>query len=137
MHKEVPKLLDTYIIYPISDNAWISPVQIVPKKGGITVVKNDKNELIPTRTIIGWKMCIDYRRLNDASRKGHFPLPFIDQMHERLSGHAYYYLLDGYLGYNQITIALEDQEKTTFTCPYDTFAYRRMPFRLCNAPFTF
>ena len=125
------------IIYPISDSSWVSPVQCVPKKGGMTVVKNDKNELIPTRTVTGWRVCIDYRKLNDATRKDHFPLPFIDQMLERLSGHDYYCFLDGYSGYNQIPLAPEDQEKTTFTCPYDTFAYRRMPFGLCNAPATF
>ena len=64
-------------------------------------------------------------------------MPFIDQMLDRLEGHSHYYFLDGYSGYNQIEIALEDQEKTTFTCPYDTFSFRRMPFRLCNAPATF
>ena len=135
--KEVVKLLDAGIIYPISDSAWISPVQVVPKKGGITVVKNENNELIPTRTVTGWRVCIDYRKLNDATRKDHYPLPFIDQMLERLAGYKYYCFLDGYSGYNQIPIAPEDQEKTTFTCPYGTFAYRRMPFGLCNAPATF
>ncbi|XP_021834473.1 uncharacterized protein LOC110774242, partial [Prunus avium] len=134
---EVLKLLDAGIIYPISDSSWVSPVQVVPKKGGITVVKNDKNELIPTRTTTGWRVCIDYRKLNTATRKDHFPLPFIDQMLERLAGHSYYCFLDGYSGYNQIPIAPEDQEKTTFTCPFGTFAYRRMPFGLCNAPATF
>ena len=137
VHKEVLKLLDAGIVYPISDNAWVSRVQVVPKKGGITMIKNDNNELIPTRMVTGWRMCIDCRRLNDATRKDHFPLPFIDQMLERLAGHAYYCFLDGYSGYNQIAIAPEDQEKTTFTCPYGTFAYRRMPFGLCNAPATF
>ena len=82
-------------------------------------------------------MCIDYQKLNAATHKDPFSLPFIDQMLERLSGQAYYFFLDGYSGYNQIKIALEDQEKTTFTCPYGTFAYRRMPFGLCNAPVTF
>ena len=82
-------------------------------------------------------MCIDYRKLNSATRKDHFPLPFIDQMLERIAGHVFYCFLDGYSGYNQIAIAPEDQEKTTFTCPYGTFAYRRMPFGLCNAPATF
>src|SRR5436189_6401490 len=79
-------------------------------------------------------------RLQEAQyryKKGHFPLPFIDQMLERLAGHSHYCFLDGYSGYNQIPIAPEDQEKTTFTCPYGTYAYRRMPFGLCNAPATF
>ncbi|RVW66239.1 Retrovirus-related Pol polyprotein from transposon 17.6 [Vitis vinifera] len=82
-------------------------------------------------------VCIDYRRLNSVTRKDHFPLPFMDQVLERVSGHPFYYFLDGYSGYFQIEIDLEDQEKTTFTCPFGTFAYRRMPFGLCNAPATF
>ncbi|XP_019098328.1 PREDICTED: uncharacterized protein LOC109131613 [Camelina sativa] len=135
--KEILKLLDAGIIYPISDSTWVSPVHCVPKKGGITVVKNEKDEFIPTRTITGHRMCIDYRKLNAASRKDHFPLPFIDQMLERLANHPYYCFLDGYSGFFQIPIHPNDQEKTTFTCPYGTFAYRRMPFGLCNAPATF
>ncbi|KAH9768606.1 hypothetical protein KPL71_011668 [Citrus sinensis] len=135
--KEILKLLNVGIIYPISDSKWVSPVQVVPKKSGITVVKNEENELVPTRVQTGWRVCIDYRKLNAATRKDHFPLPFIDQMLERLSGHSHYCFLDGYLGYNQIVIAPEDQEKMTFTCPFGTFAYRRMPFGLCNAPATF
>ncbi|KAG8485336.1 hypothetical protein CXB51_021415 [Gossypium anomalum] len=111
--------------------------EVVPKKGDITVVANKKNELIPTRTVMGWRVCIDYRKLNDATRKDHFPLPFIDQMLEILSGHMYYCLLDGLSGYFQIPIAPEDQEKMIFTCLYCTFAYRRMLFGLCNAPATF
>ncbi|GJZ05381.1 reverse transcriptase domain-containing protein, partial [Tanacetum coccineum] len=103
---EIVKLLDSGIIYPISD-------------------------------ITGWRVCIDYRKLNDATRKDHFPLPFIDQMLECLCENEYYYFLDGFLGFFQIPIAPEDQEKTTFTCPYGTFAYRRMPFGLCNAPANF
>jgi len=82
-------------------------------------------------------MCIDYRKLNLMTRKYHFPLPFMDQILERVAGHEFYCFLDGYSGYNQIEIALEDLEKTTFTCPFGTFAYRRMPFGLCNAPATF
>ncbi|GKB59500.1 reverse transcriptase domain-containing protein [Tanacetum coccineum] len=135
--KEVEKLLDAGLIYPISDSPWVSPVHCVPKKGGFTVVENDKNELIPTRLVTGWRVCIDYRKLNEATRKDHFPLPFMDQMLERLAGNEYYCFLDGFSGYFQIPIDPKDQEKTTFTCPYGTFAYRRMPFGLCNAPGTF
>ncbi|KAI3732622.1 hypothetical protein L1987_63829 [Smallanthus sonchifolius] len=135
--KEVLKLLDVGVIYPISDSPWVSPTQVVPKKGGMTMVMNEKNELIPSRTVTGWRVCIDYRKLNDATRKDHFPLPFIDQMLERLAGQQFYCFLDGFSGYFQIPIAPEDQDKTTFTCPYGTYAYRRMPFGLCNAPATF
>ena len=70
---EVIKLLDAGIIYPISDSSWVSLVQVVPKKGGMAVVANEKNELIPTRTVTGWRVCIDYRKLNDATRKDNFP----------------------------------------------------------------
>ncbi|GJS96520.1 reverse transcriptase domain-containing protein [Tanacetum coccineum] len=118
-------------------NPWVSPVHCVPKKGGMTVITNDENELIPTRLVTGWRVCIDYRKLNEATRKDHFPLPFMDQMLERLAGNEYYCFLDGFSGYFQIPIDPKDQEKTTFTCPYGTFAYRRMPFGLCNAPGTF
>ncbi|GJV54441.1 reverse transcriptase domain-containing protein [Tanacetum coccineum] len=135
--KEVIKLLDAGLIYPISDSQWVSPVHCVPKKGGMTVVANENNELIPTRLVTGWRVCIDYRKLNDATRKDHFPLPFMDQMLERLAGNEFYCFLDGFSGYFQIPIDPKDQEKTTFTCPYGTFAYRRMPFGLCNAPGTF
>ncbi|GKA52763.1 reverse transcriptase domain-containing protein [Tanacetum coccineum] len=135
--KEVEKLLDAGLIYPISDSPWVSPVHCVPKKGGMTVVKNDENDLIPTRLVTGWRVCIDYRKLNEATRKDHFPLPFMDQMLERLAGNQYYCFLDGFSGYFHIPIDPKDQEKTTFTCPYGRFAYRRMPFGLCNAPCTF
>ncbi|KAD3336600.1 hypothetical protein E3N88_32119 [Mikania micrantha] len=135
--KEVLKLMDAGLIYPISDSSWVSPTQVVPKKGGMTVITNEKNELIPSRTVTGWRVCIDYRKLNDATRKDPFPLPFIDQMLERLVGQQFYCFLDGFSGYFQIPIAPEDQEKTTFTCPYGTYAYRRVPFGLCNAPATF
>ncbi|XP_075475581.1 uncharacterized protein LOC142506460 [Primulina tabacum] len=97
---EVLKLLKAGVIYAISDSSWVSPVQVVPKKGGITVVRNENDELISTRTVSGWRVY-------------------------------------GYSGYNQIAIVPEDREKTTFTCPYGTFAFRRMPFGLCNAPATF
>ena len=135
--KEVLKLLDIGVIYPIVDNKWVSPTQVVPKKSGVIVVANENNELIPTRVTLGWRVCIDYRKLNAGTRKDHFPLPFVDQMSERVAGHEFYCFLDGYSGYNQIEIALEDQEKTTFTCPFGTFAFRKMSFGLCNALGTF
>ncbi|GJT90703.1 hypothetical protein Tco_1079548 [Tanacetum coccineum] len=97
--KEVEKLLDAGLIYPISDSPWVSPVHCVPKKGGMTVVTNDDNELVPTRLVTGWRVCIDYRKLNEATRKDHFPLPFMDQMLERLAGNEYYCFLDGFSGY--------------------------------------
>ncbi|GJR35240.1 reverse transcriptase domain-containing protein [Tanacetum coccineum] len=125
------------MIYPISDRLWVSPVHCVPKKGGITIVANEENELILTCLVTGWRVCIDYRKLNEATRKDHFPLPFMDQMLKRLAGNKFYYFLDGFLGYFQISIDPQDQEKTSFTYPYGTFAYRRMPFGLCNAPGTF
>nr|GEV57745.1 reverse transcriptase domain-containing protein [Tanacetum cinerariifolium] len=135
--QEVLKLLDVGLIHPISDSPWVSLVHCVPKKGGFTVVENEDNELILTRLVTGWHVCIDYHKLNEATRKDHFPLPFMDQMLKKLAGNQYYYFLDGFSGYFQIPIDLKDQEKTTFTCPYKMFAYRRMPFGLCNAPGTF
>ncbi|GJZ18575.1 reverse transcriptase domain-containing protein [Tanacetum coccineum] len=135
--KEIVKLLDTGIIYSIADSPWVSPIHCVPKKGGITVVTNKKDELVPTRTITSWRVCIDYRKLNKATAKDHFPLPFMDKMLERLAGNKYFCFLDGFSGYFQIPIDTMDQEKTTFTCPFGTYAYRRMPFDLCNAPTTF
>nr|GEY84461.1 reverse transcriptase domain-containing protein [Tanacetum cinerariifolium] len=105
--KKVEKLLDAGLIYLVSDNPWVSPVHCVPKKGGMTMITNDENKLVPTRLVTRWRVCIDYRKLNEVTR------------------------------YFQIPVDLKDQEKTTFTCPYGTFAYKRMPFRLCNAPGTF
>ncbi|GKC37813.1 DNA-directed DNA polymerase [Tanacetum coccineum] len=130
LEKEKGQLLRKY-------SSWVSPIHVVPKRGGMTVVLNDNNELIPSRTVTGRRVCIDYRKLNDATRKYHFPLPFIDQMLKHLCGNEYYCFLEGFSGFYQIPIALEDQEKTTFTCPYGTFAYRQMPFGLCNPPATF
>ncbi|RDX73363.1 Retrovirus-related Pol polyprotein, partial [Mucuna pruriens] len=129
--KKVTKLLAAGIIYPISNSQWVSPVQVVPKKSRMT------DELVPTRIQNSWQVCIDYRRLNQATRKDHLPLPFIDQVLENLSGKSHYCFLDDFSGYMQRHIALEDQHKTTFTCPFGTFAYTRMPFGLCNAPSTF
>nr|GFB85842.1 reverse transcriptase domain-containing protein [Tanacetum cinerariifolium] len=135
--KEIMKLLDTGIIYPIADSPWVSPIHCVPKKGGIIVFTNKNDELVLTRTVTRWRVCTDYRKLNQATAKDHFPLPFMDQMLERLAGNKYFCFLDGFLGYFQIPIDPNDQEKTKFTCPFSTYAYRRMPFCLCNAPATF
>ena len=109
----------------------------MPKKLGVTIVQNEKGEYIYTHLTIGWRVCIDYRILNEVTRKDHFPLPFIDQLLKRVSGHPFYYFLNGYSGYIQIDIATEDQEKTTFSCLFGTYAYRRIPFGLYNAPTTF
>ena len=97
--KEVLKLLDVGVIYPIVDSKRVSPTQEVPKKSGVTVVANEHNELIPTWATSGWRVCIDYRKLNAGP-------PFVDQMLERFAGHEFYCFLDGYSGYNQIEIAL-------------------------------
>jgi hypothetical protein len=137
MKKEVLKLLHAEIIYPIPYSDWVSPVQVVPKKGGMTIIENNKNELIPQPIITGWRMCIDYQKLSAATKKDHFPLPFIDEMLERLVKHSFFCFLNGYSGYHQIPIHPDDQGKTTFTCLYGTYAYRRMLFGLCNAPASF
>nr|GEX44422.1 DNA-directed DNA polymerase [Tanacetum cinerariifolium] len=92
--QEVLKLLDARLIYPIFDSPWVSLVHCVPKKDGFTVVENEENELISTRLVMGWRVCIDYHKLNEATRKDHFPLPFMDQMLERLTGNQYYCFLD-------------------------------------------
>nr|GEV04458.1 reverse transcriptase domain-containing protein [Tanacetum cinerariifolium] len=113
--QEVIKLLDAGLIYPISDSSWVSPEHCVPKKGGFTVVENEDNELIPTRLVTGWRVCIDYRKLNEATRKDHFPLPFMDQMLERLAGNQYYCFLDDFSGTFQrcmMTIFHDMIEKT-------------------------
>ena len=137
LRTEILKWWNGGVIYSISDSPWISPVHMVPKKSGITVTINEKGEEIPMRMTTGWRVCIDYRRLNAVTKKDHYPLPFIDQILEKLSGENYFCFLDGYSGYNQINIFPKDQEKTTFTCPIGTFAFNRMPFGLCNAPATF
>nr|GEV76986.1 reverse transcriptase domain-containing protein [Tanacetum cinerariifolium] len=110
---------------------------VIKNEGGFIVVENEENELILTRLVTSWYVCIDYRKLNEATRKDHFPLAFMDQMPKRLAGNHYYCFLNGFYGYFQIPIDPKDQEKTKFTCPYGTFAYRRMSYGLCNAPGTF
>ena len=110
---------------------------MVPTKSRVTTMQNERREDVPTCLTTSWRVCIDYRRLNAVTRKDHFPLPFIGQLLERFSGHPFYCFSDGHSGYFQIEIAGDDQEKTTFTCPFGTYAYKRMPFSLCNAPATF
>ena len=100
VRKEVLKWLNVGFIYAISDSPWVSLVHVVPKKGGFIVIRNEKNELIRIRTVTGWRVCIDYIKLNTAIRKDHYPLPFIDQMLDKLEGHSHYCFLDGYSGYN-------------------------------------
>ena len=97
------------------------------------MVPNEKNELVTMRPVTGWRVCIDYRKLNAWTEKDHFPMPFMVQMLDRFVENGWYCFLDGYLGYNQISIAPEDQEKTTITCPYGTFTFKRISFGLCNA----
>jgi len=121
---EVLKLLDADIMYLMSDYKWVSLIQYVPKKKGTIVMENEQKKLIAIRKIIGWQMCIGYMKPNKATQKDHFPLPFIDQMLEKLSTHAFCCCLDGYSRYLQVPLADKDMHKTIFTCPYKTFAYR-------------
>jgi hypothetical protein len=134
---KVIKLIEAGITYPIADSKWVFIVHCVPKKEGMPVVANANNELIPQRTVTDYRMCIDYRKLNKATRKDNYPLPFIDQMLEGLLKHSHFCYLDGYSGFSQIPVHKDDQGKTTLTFPFGTFTYKRMPFGLCNAPTTF
>lgn len=104
MKDDLQKLLDVNFIYPISDSKWASPLIVVPKKNG------------------KWRICVDYREFNKATKKYHFPLPFIDQVLDTLAGKKFFSFLDGFSGYNQIQIAPIDQGKTTFTYPWGTFS---------------
>lgn len=117
--EELQKWLNVNFIYLISDSKWVSPLVVVPKNNG------------------KWQICVDYRELKKATLKDYFPLPFIDQVLDTLAGKKYFSFLDGFSGYNQIQIAPEDQEKTTFTYLWGTYAYRVLPFGLYNAPTTF
>ena len=116
---EVKKLLQAGFIYPVEDSEWVSPVVVIPKKNG------------------KWQVCVDYRRLNAATKRDHFPLPFQDEILNEVAGHERYTVCDGYSGYFQIRIAEEDQRKTTFITPWGCFAYRVMPFGLTDALATF
>nr|GEU34596.1 reverse transcriptase domain-containing protein [Tanacetum cinerariifolium] len=92
--KEIITLLDTDTIHPIADSPWVSPVHCVPKKGGIIVVTNKNDELVPTRIVTDWRVSIDYRKLNEATANDHFPLSFMDQMLERLAGNKKFCFLN-------------------------------------------
>ena len=96
VRKEVLKWLDAGVVYPISDSSWVGPVQVVLKKRGTTVIRTENNALLPSQPVTGWRICIDYRKLNKATRKDHFPLLFLNQILDRLAAHEYYYFLDGY-----------------------------------------
>ncbi|KAG6557114.1 hypothetical protein Mapa_001041 [Marchantia paleacea] len=117
--EEIDKLKDAGFIYEVENSEWVSPIVIVKKKNGKL------------------RVCVDYKKLNAVTKKDYYPLPFIDEILEEVAGHEWYSFGDGYSGYNQIQIAPEDQLKTTFTTPWGTFAFRVMPFGLCNAPATF
>lgn len=82
--KDIIKWLDTWIIYPISRSVWVNPIKCVPNKGGMNIIENENNELITTGTVTGWRICVDYRKLNETTRNNHFPLPFIDKMLYRM-----------------------------------------------------
>ncbi|MCO5604218.1 hypothetical protein L7F22_058381 [Adiantum nelumboides] len=116
---EVRKLLNAGFIYPVEDSKWVSPVVVNSKKNG------------------KWRVCVDYKALNAATKRDHFPLPFQDEILNEVAGYERYTVCDGYSGYFQIRIAEEDQKKTTFVTPWGCFAYRVMPFGLTNAPATF
>nr|GEX12585.1 DNA-directed DNA polymerase [Tanacetum cinerariifolium] len=138
--KEVVKLIDAGLIYPISDSPWVSLVHCVPKKDGMIIVTNEDNELIPTRSVTGWRVCIDYRKLNEATRKDHFPLPFMDQMLEQLAGNEYYCFLDGFSGKGDENLAADhlsrlenphqsDHEKNEITKTFPLETLRMVTFR--------
>lgn len=137
VRKEVMELLNARIIYPISNSQWVSLIHVVPKKDKVTIVHNGKVELVVKCVESVWRICINCRKLNKATRKDYFSIPFIDQMLERLARHSNFYYLDKYFGFSQIPIHPDDQEKTMISCLYDIFSYRRMSFGLCNAPSTF
>ena len=117
--EELDKLLEVGFIYPVPHSEWVSPIVMVPKKNGKI------------------RICQGFRKLNAATKKDYFPLPFTDSILDAVAGHECYSFLDGFSGYNQVKIAKEDQLKTTFTTDWGTFAYKVMPFGLCNAPATF
>nr|GEZ25321.1 reverse transcriptase domain-containing protein [Tanacetum cinerariifolium] len=134
--QEVLKLLEGGLIYPISDSPWVSPIHCVPKKGGFTVVKNEDNELILTRLVTGWRVCIDYRKSNEATRKDHFPLPFMDNARE-ISGKSVLLFSRRFFWFFPNSHRFERSGENHIHLPIRNVSYRRMPFGLCNALGTF
>jgi hypothetical protein len=122
--KEIDRLLEAGLIYPVNNSEWVSPIVVVPKKVGV----DGKVKI---------RVCQDFQKLNSATKKDYFPLPFTDIILDHVAGHQRYSFLDGFSGYNQVFIRMSDQLKTTFTTEWGTFAFNRMPFGLCNAPGTF
>ena len=122
--EEIDRLLEAGFIYPVNNSEWVSPIMVVPKKVGA----DGKVKI---------RVCQDFRKLNAATKKDYFPLPFTDIILDKVAGHECYSFLDGFSGYNQVFIRWCDQLKTTFTTEWGTFAFNRMPFGLCNAPGTF
>jgi hypothetical protein len=117
--EELDKLLEAGFIRPVETTEWVSPVVLALKKNGKL------------------RVCVNYKALNKVTKKDRYPLPFCEEILEEVAGHKMYTFGDGYKGYHQVKIALEDQLKTTFTTPWGTFCYTVMPFGLCNAPGTF
>lgn len=117
--EEIEKLRSAGFIYEVENSEWVPPIVVVKKKNGKL------------------RVCVDYKKLNAVTRKDYYPLPFIDEILEEVAGHEWYSFGDGYSGYNQLRIFSEHQHLTTFTTPWGTFAFRVMPFGLCNAPATF
>lgn len=128
LKKEISKWLDEGVICLITNKKLVSLVQCVPKKGRISMVPNKKNELIPIRPVTGFHVWMDYKKLNVWTEKNHFLVSFMDQILDYFIGREWYYFLDGYSGYNLISITTEGEENTTFTYPYGTFMIKRMSF---------
>nr|GEV03834.1 DNA-directed DNA polymerase [Tanacetum cinerariifolium] len=126
--QEVIKLLEAGLIYPISNSPWVSPVHCVPKKGGFIVMENEDNELIPNRLATGWRVCIDYRKLNEATLKDHFPPPFMDPLRNQ-----YYYFLDGFSGTFQrcMMVIFHEMIEKTIKMFMDDFSVFRNSFQSC------
>ena len=97
VRKEIICLLDAGVIYSILDCKWASPIHCIPKKGGVSLVTNENNDLVPTRAVIGYGMCVDFRKLNKWTKKDHYSLPFINEILQRLANNSYFCYLEGIL----------------------------------------